>query len=116
MNNNNYIFDKRVMKKYFIKYGIILACLFVVFILINNLFPADMQTGTVVLVDTAIGLILLLVIEVVLSKIKAKKEEQLKKKEKDKKLEKNKKDKEQEAQDIIEIDNVVERSGRKKDK
>ncbi len=113
MDNNHYIFDKRIMKKYLIKYGIILLCLFVVFILINSLFPADTSTSTVVLVDSAVGLVLLLLIEVVLSKIKARKEKETNNKERAKKIEKKQLE---ESQDVIEVNDVVERSGRKKDK
>ncbi len=70
---DHYIFDKRVMKKIFLKYGLMMLFLFPILILVNILLGIEDSTTTI-LVDMMIGLVYVLVVEVVISKIKKRKE------------------------------------------
>ena len=73
--DNRYIFDKRVMKKLLLKYGLILLSLFPILIFINWVFKFLASTIGYVLLDIAIGLIYIFLIEVMLDKIAKRKEE-----------------------------------------
>lgn len=70
-NNNRYIFDKRVMKRGLIKYGIMFFAFFVLLIVINVLIfqPLHISSTAVVALDVVIALALWLACEAVLSKI-----------------------------------------------
>jgi len=70
---DHYIFDKRVMKKIFLKYGLMMLFLFPILILVNILLGVEDSTTTI-LVDMVIGLVYVLVVEVVISKVKKRKD------------------------------------------
>ena len=79
---DHYFFDKRIMKKIFLKYGLMILALFPILILINSIM--GLESGTMIVVDVAIGLVYILLVEVMLSKISKWKESK-----KDGKKEKN---------------------------
>ena len=108
--NHNYIFDKRLIKKLFIKYGLIFLGLLPILILINFLLGSVGQ-GTLVFVDVAVGLIFILVVEIIISKIARNREEKAeimaKKKNKEKQLDNT---------EVIEITEVEVRNEKNKTK
>ena len=71
---DHYIFDKRIMKKFFLKYGLIMLGLFVILVVFNTLCPIEDST-TAIIVDMSIGLGYVLLVEFVLSKIKQRRQE-----------------------------------------
>ncbi|MBE5735165.1 MAG: hypothetical protein E7361_01805 [Clostridiales bacterium] len=93
---DHYIFDKRVMKKLFLKYGIMLFVLFILLIFVNTLIGIENSTA-VIFIDMAIGLAYILVVEIVLSKIKQKK------------LEKSEEDKKNKTEEIVIEAEVVDK-------
>lgn len=80
--NDHYLFDKRIMKKLLIKYGIMLTGIFILLILINSVLPSDMTDTTVVIIDVAITLFIWLIVEIIIGKIKSKRLEKMEKKKK----------------------------------
>ena len=93
---DHYIFDKRVMKKLFLKYGIMLFVLFILLIFVNTLIGIENSTA-VIFIDMAIGLAYILIVEIVLSKIKQKK------------LEKSEEDKKNKTEEIVIEAEVVDK-------
>ena len=96
--NDRYLFDKRVMKKYLTKYGLMFLGIFVILIFVNGLLPSSIDGSAMIFIDVAAALILLLVIEVVIGKIKKKKMEKVERR----KMEKTS----TESQDVVVVENV----------
>ena len=71
---DRYLFDKRVMKKLFLKYGLILGFVFILLIFVNMLLPG-LDGAALIAVDLLITFIVVLSVEFVLKKIKARKME-----------------------------------------
>ena len=91
-NNDHYVFDKRVMKKLFIKYGLFLLAMLPIFILVNILLSKSVSSSAFVFVDIAIGLICLLIMEIVISKVNKSREQKLQNKKKKDNIVLNEKD------------------------
>ena len=112
MNRNNYVFDKRVMKKLIIKYGIIMLTLFPILIAINILLSKVFDSG-IIFFDIMLGLGYILLIEVILHKIEIRREEKLEEARAKVKREKKRKQQEEKSAEIIEVTDVEVRSGKK---
>lgn len=69
-----YFFDKRVMKKILIKYGIIFACLFPVLIVLNYFLNQVLNFWITVVIDCVVVLFVLFIIEAIINKIKEAKQ------------------------------------------
>jgi len=95
---DRYFFDKRVMKKAFIKYGIILGFAFVVLILVNFALP-PMDDAALIAIDMIITLTIVGVSEIILRKIKARKME----KEQERKEMEKRAAKQQRKEQVVEV-------------
>lgn len=113
-NNNRYIFDKRVIKKVVLKYGIILFALFLILVPINTLLSSIMESG-IVFVDILIGLVFILLVETILDKIEKKREEKAELKRLEEKRAKRQAKKANKEDIVVEIENVKVRNGKEKD-
>lgn len=112
--DNRYIFDKRVMKKLLLKYGLILLSLFPILILINWVFKFIASTIGYVLLDIAIGLIYIFLVEVMLDKIAKRKEEKKEQEVRQKKKQSKQRAKEESEAEVIIVTEVEERKEKKK--
>lgn len=75
MNNNEYIFDKRKVKKYVIKYGVILLIALPVLIGLSYLLEDKVSHGWKITIMVVFGLIIVGICELVLSYRKVKLEQ-----------------------------------------
>lgn len=71
---DRYFFDKRVMKKLLIKYGIMFLCLFPVLIVVNYFLNQVLDFWVTIIIDVTLILLVVFVVELILNKIKQKKE------------------------------------------
>lgn len=115
-NDNRYIFDKRVMKKLLLKYGLILLTLLPILILVNWLCGFLVSTIGYVLLDVAIGLVYIFLVEVILDKIAKRKEAKEEEERKEAKKAKARKQKEENEADVIIVTEVEERKEKKNSK
>ena len=72
---DRYFFDKRVMKKILIKYGLMALGILPVLLIVNYFLNKVLSFGLTVLVDVALILVLVFAIEAVINAIKKRKEE-----------------------------------------
>jgi len=82
---NKYFFDKRVMKGGFKKYGLMMLVCLPILILVNRLL-GDISTGWVIFIDVVLALFVIIVLDLIVSKINERKMEKQKQKEADQKL------------------------------
>lgn len=71
---DRYFFDKRVMKKILIKYGIMFLCLFPVLIIVNYFLNKVLHYWVTIIIDITIVLFVVFSVELIISSIKKKKE------------------------------------------
>lgn len=69
-----YFFDKRVMKRIFIKYGIMALCIFPVLAVTNYFLNKVLDFWVTVVVDITILLFYVFIVEVIINAIKKRKE------------------------------------------
>lgn len=72
---DRYFFDKRVMKKILIKYGLMALGILPVLLIVNYFLNKVLSFGLTVLVDVALILVMVFAIEAVINAIKKRKEE-----------------------------------------
>lgn len=72
---DRYFFDKRVMKKILIKYGLMALGILPVLLIVNYFLNKVLSFGLTVLVDVALILVMVLIIETIINTIKKRKEE-----------------------------------------
>lgn len=72
---DRYFFDKRVMKKILIKYGLMALGILPVLLIVNYFLNKVLSFGLTVLVDVALILVMVLIIETIINAIKKRKEE-----------------------------------------
>ena len=112
MDRNRYIFDKRLMKKYFIKYAIIMLTLFPILIAVNILLSQFFDSG-ILFFDIMLGLVYILTIEIILHKIQVRKEEKIEEERIRAKREKKRRQIEEKSADVVEVKDVELKSGKK---
>ena len=71
---DRYFFDKRVMKKILLKYGIMFLCVFPVLVLINYFLNKVVEYWVTIIIDVTFILLVLFVVQLIENKIKENKE------------------------------------------
>lgn len=71
---DRYFFDKRVMKKILLKYGIMFLCVFPVLVLINYFLNKVVEYWVTIIIDVTFILLVLFAVQLIENKIKENKE------------------------------------------
>lgn len=74
MDENRYVFDKRVVKAHFKRYGLIMLCCLPVLVAINVLIGDRLRSFTVILIDVVVALAIIFIIDSVSNYLEAKKQ------------------------------------------
>ena len=113
MDDYGYIFDKRKLKKLFIKYGLIMLTLFPILIVVNILLSKFFESG-ILFFDIMIGLVYIFAVEIILGKIKKRKEEKIERERIEEKRAKKRRKTEEMGASVVEISDVEVRDGKEK--
>ena len=90
LSNNRYIWDKRDMKRNFIKFGLILISCFFMMLAVSYSLSGKMSNGAIVAICVTIGLVLVIIELIVINLIKKKIQKINEEKEKQLKIEEEK--------------------------
>lgn len=90
MDDNRYIFDKRVVKAHFRKYGLIMLSCLPILIAINVAIGKRLQSWVVIIIDVVVALAIIFILDLIVNYFQNKKMIKAEEQEKPKRNEKNK--------------------------